>query len=185
MGFTKSIMAIALMMALAAAAGAHDSAAPGAKLPRILILTGSGNTGAYKDLYPPWVHEYQNEKVAEILQGIAEVEISDDLQVLNSKHLKKYDLIISNSLFLSPNKKQLAALKEFITNGKALLTLHSGLLSFLNADFYEDMMGGIFIGGPSTEPETFKVVTENMEFWGYECCVIAPCRMAARKLCLT
>src|SRR5690606_20695233 len=32
---------------------------------------------------------------------------------------------------------------------------------------YEEFIGGIFIGGPSTVPEEFNVVTSNTEFWGY------------------
>src|SRR5690606_9236563 len=40
--------------------------------------------------------------------------------------------------------------------------------SLLNWDKYEDFIGGIFIGGPSTVPGEFKVVTSNVEFWGYQ-----------------
>lgn len=163
MNLIKNVMLALMLASLAAVLNAQAEA-----LPKALILTGNGNSLDHDQDYPPWMHEFQNEKVVAILEGLVEVDISEDLSVLNNANLKKYDLIISNSLFLMPSRPQLAALKKFITSGKSLLTLHSGLLSFLNADYYEDMMGGIFIGGPSTEPESFKVVTENNEFWGHE-----------------
>lgn len=136
--------------------------------PKVLIITGNGNVPVQKPEYPPWRHAFQNNKVAEILQDVADVDSTTDLRMLNDGILANYDLLISNSIFLTPDTAQLAALERFIVNGKCLLTLHCGLLSFLNWDKYEQVMGGIFIGGPSTEPETFKVHTENMEFWGYE-----------------
>src|SRR5690606_22477395 len=111
--------------------------------------------------------EFQNDLVVEILDGIVELEISSDLSILQSDNLEKYDLIISNSIFLEPNSSQLDALYDFVANGKSFLSLHCGILSFLNWDKYEDFFGGIFIGGPSEEPEHFKVITTNDEFWGY------------------
>lgn len=139
-----------------------------ARLPKALIITGSGPDLDHGQKYPPWVHEFQNDKVVEILKDIVEIEVTDDLSMLNDKTLKNYDLVISNSIFLTPRKDQLAALKKFITSGKSFMTLHCGLLSFLNADYYQEMMSGIFIGGPSTDPESFPVITENSEFWFYD-----------------
>lgn len=136
--------------------------------PKVLIITGSGNTGIHKDNYPPWKHEFQNRKISQILENIVELDTTTDLSMLNDQTLKAYDLLISNSIFLTPSAGQLAALERFVAGGKSFLTLHCGLLSFLNWDKYEQLMGGIFIGGPSNEPATFKVYTENMEFWGYE-----------------
>jgi hypothetical protein len=71
-------------------------------------------------------------------------------------------------MFLEPNQQQLEALYRFISEGKSLLTIHSGILSFMNWDKYEEVMGGIFIGGPASVPESFSVSTTNMEFWGYD-----------------
>lgn len=140
----------------------------GQNLPKVLILTGNGNVPSYNEEYPPWIHEFQNEKVIEILKNTAEVEVSSDLNVLHSDFLNEYDLLISNSIFLTPNKEQLDALYQFVANGKSYLTLHCGILSLLNWDRYEEFIGGIFIGGPSDVPEQFKVVTTNSEFWGYK-----------------
>lgn len=53
------------------------------QLPRALIITGNGNVPTYKKEYPPWIHEFQNDKVKQILQGIATVEVSENLNVLN------------------------------------------------------------------------------------------------------
>lgn len=163
MSLAKYLFVISLFVGLVPAQGYGEESKP-----RVLLITGSGPDLEHGQKYPPWVHEFQNEKVVEILSDSVLVDVTTDLAVLNDTSLKAYDLVISNSLFLTPTKPQLAALKKFVTRGKALLTLHSGLLSFLNADYYEEMMGGIFIGGPSTEPETFKVITENSEFWFYD-----------------
>lgn len=137
-------------------------------LPKTLILTGNGNLPSYKDGYPPWIHEFQNEKVIEILNDVSTVDVTSDLSVLRADRLQQYDLIISNSIFLTPDKEQLSALYEFVANGRSYLTLHCGILSLLNWDRYEEFIGGIFIGGPSSVPAQFKVSTSNTMFWGYE-----------------
>lgn len=142
--------------------------AAGQRMPRALIITGNGNVPEHKREYPPWIHEFQNDLVAEILRGTVEVEITEDLSVLRPDQLSQYDLVISNSLFLTPSAEQLEALDAFVSEGKAYLTLHCGILSLLNWNDYERFVGGIFIGGPSSVPQSFKVVTDNIEFWGYE-----------------
>ena len=138
------------------------------KLPKTLILTGNGNVPSYKNGYPPWIHEFHNEKVIEILKNITTVDVATDLSVLRADRLQQYDLIISNSLFLTPDKEQLNALYQFVSNGKSYLTIHCGILSLLNWDRYEEFIGGIFIGGPSSVPAQFNVSTSNTMFWGYE-----------------
>ena len=139
----------------------------GQRIPKALIITGNGNLPDHQLEYPPWVHEFQNEMVVDILSNTVSVEVTEDLTLLNRNHLAQYDLVISNSLFLTPSKDQLQALHDFVSGGKSYLTLHCGVLSLLNWEKYEPFIGGIFIGGPSSEPEEFKVVTENHEFWGY------------------
>jgi type 1 glutamine amidotransferase len=138
------------------------------QLPKALLLTGNGNVPKVKDGYPPWIHEFHNQMISDILQDIVVAKVTSDLRELNSKSLSEYDMIISYSLFLTPNTEQLDALYRFISEGKSLLTIHCGILSFLNWKRYEEVMGGIFIGGPSSEPDSFNVSTTNMEFWGYD-----------------
>ncbi len=138
-----------------------------AELPRALIITGNGNAVDHNYPYPPWIHEFHNDKVVEILNGIVTVDISDDLNSLNDSNLGRYDLLISNSLLLTPTQAQLDALHRFIGNGKAFLTLHAGLISFLNSEFHEEIIGGRYIGGPANEPEKFTVITHD-EWWGYD-----------------
>jgi type 1 glutamine amidotransferase len=137
-------------------------------LPSVLILTGNGNIPEHKREYPPWIHDFQNDLVVEILKKTVKADVTEDLSILRPDRLAQYDLIISNSLFLTPNKEQLQALQDFVAEGKSYLTLHCGLLSLLNWHEYERFIGGIFIGGPSSVPHRFKVVTENVEFWGYK-----------------
>lgn len=138
------------------------------KLPRALVLTGNGNLPQHKKEYPPWIHEFQNSMVIEILKNTVEIDVTEDMRALNPENLRQYDLIISNSIFLTPDKSQLQALYDFVAEGKSYMTIHCGILSLLNWDEYERFMGGIFIGGPSTVPSRFKVITENIEFWGYQ-----------------
>lgn len=136
--------------------------------PKALILTGNGNLPVLKGSYPPWVHEFHNEEVIKILHGIVDADTTADLLNLNPQYLKQYDLLISNSLFLDPTKDELEAIYDFVAGGKSFMTLHCGILSLLNWDRYEEFMGGIFIGGPSTEPSTYRVYTSNEELWGYK-----------------
>ena len=138
------------------------------KVPRALIITGNGNVPSYRDGYPPWIHEFQNEMVADILKDVVTVDVTSDLNFLAAGRLEQYDLVISNSLFLEPSNEQLDALYRFVSNGKSYLTLHCGILSLLNWNRYEEFIGGIFIGGPASVPEEFRVSTTNTEFWGYE-----------------
>lgn len=138
------------------------------KLPKVLILTGNGNEPNYKAAYPPWKHEFQNNMVIDILKDIAVVDLTTDLNLLATPALDEYDLIISNSIFLTPTSAQLDGLYAFVANGKSYLTLHCGILSLLNWKKYEEFIGGIFIGGPSTVPAEFNVTTANIEFWGYQ-----------------
>ncbi len=137
-------------------------------LPRALIITGNGNVPAYKDGYPPWIHEFQNDKVVDILKNTVNIDVTENLSMLNADKLKQYDLVISNSIFLEPSDEQLDALYTFVAEGRSYMTIHCGILSLLNWDKYEDFIGAIFIGGPSTVPPAFNVSTTNSEFWGYE-----------------
>lgn len=161
LSFRSTFLTVVLMLLLAVGGVCQQ-------LPRVLIITGNGNDPYQKKEYPPWIHEFQNDKVIEILEGIATVEVSEDLSILRPDRLATYDLIISNSIFLTPREEQLNALYEFVANGKAYFTIHCGILSLLNWERYEQFMGAIFIGGPATVPERFKVSTTNMEFWGYK-----------------
>jgi len=137
------------------------------RMPRALLITGNGNLPKAQKNYPPWVHEFQNDAVAGILKDVVAIDTTADLAMLNDKTLQGYDLLISNSMFLAPSAAQLDAVYRFVSEGKSYLTLHCGILSFLNWSRYEEFIGGIFVGGPSTELETFPVITENWEFWGY------------------
>lgn len=139
----------------------------GQRMPRALLITGNGNLPKAQENYPPWVHEFQNDVVVGILKDVVAIDTTADLAMLNDKTLQEYDLLISNSMFLAPSAAQLDAVYRFVSQGKSYLTLHCGILSFLNWSRYEEFIGGIFIGGPSTELETFPVITENWEFWGY------------------
>lgn len=144
----------------------HSSAAQ--NLPRALLLTGNGNVPEAGSGRPPWVHEFYIDIISEILKDIVSIDVTNDLEELNLENLANYDLLISYSLFLTPNNAQLDAIDSFIASGNSFLTIHCGILSLLNWQKYEELIGGIFIGGPSIEPARFNVSTTNMEFWGYD-----------------
>lgn len=139
----------------------------GQDMPKALLLTGLGTEPKVMDGYPPWIHEFHTDMMSDILQGVVQIDVTSDLSDLNAEKLESYDMVISYSMFLTPSETQLDALYDFISNGKSLFTAHCGILSFLNWDKYQEVMGGIFVGGPSSEPENFRVRTGNMEFWGY------------------
>ncbi|PST83239.1 hypothetical protein C7T94_11645 [Pedobacter yulinensis] len=158
-GLRQFLLLLALMC-IAAAVRAQE-------LPRALLITGNGNIPNQLDNYPPWTHDFHNDVVIQILDQIVEIDTTTDMKDLNAENLRKYDLVISNSMFLTPDEKQLNALWAFVADGKSYLTLHSGILSCLNWDKYETFIGGFFVGGPSTEPQTLRVYTSNYEFWGF------------------
>lgn len=164
-GLKKILATISLAPMLVLNISATSSAQ---QLPKALILTGNSNVPEVKEGYPPWIHEIHDQMISDILQDIVVTEVTSDLNQLNRETLREYDLLISYSMFLTPEPEQLNALYQFISEGKALLTVHSGILSFMNWEKYEEVMGGIFIGGPASVPERFNVNTTNMEFWGYE-----------------
>jgi len=143
------------------------SIAQSQNLPRALIITGNGNIPNQLENYPPWTHEFHNDKIMEILKDVAAVDTGANLADLNERNLRRYALVISNSLFLTPSPQQLDALHNFVKTGKSYFTIHCGLLSGMNWAHYQDFIGGNFIGGPSTVPERFRVITSNSEFWGY------------------
>jgi type 1 glutamine amidotransferase len=138
------------------------------RMPRALLITGNGNLPVAQENQPPWVHQFHNAKVIEILKDVVLIDTTEALSMLNATALQRYDLVISNSLFLKPTAAQMDALMKFVSSGKSFLTLHCGILTFLNSPHYEKLIGALFIGGPATVPETVRVVTENSEFWGYE-----------------
>ncbi|MGL6159136.1 ThuA domain-containing protein [Microbulbifer sp.] len=118
-----------------------------AATPRALLITGNGNSDERNPDYPPWVHEFHNDRIVEILGDIAEITVTEDLSVLNNRALARYDLILNNSMFLTPTEKQLDAFYRFIGEGKPYLAMHSGLVTFLNSERYPELMGGRFLGG--------------------------------------
>jgi len=118
-----------------------------ASTPRALLITGNGNSDERNPDYPPWIHEFHNDRIVEILGDIAEVTVTEDLSLLNDRDLARYQLILNNSMFLTPTQKQLDAFYRFVGEGKSYLAMHSGLVTFLNSERYSKMMGGRFLGG--------------------------------------
>ncbi len=119
--------------------------AQAAELPNVLLITGKA-PDSVSNRYPNWEHEFYNEEIVKALEGLVDITISEDLTLLNDKHLARYDLIMNNSLFRAPNQQQLAAFYRFIEGGKSYLALHSGLATFLNSERYSEMIGGHFLG---------------------------------------
>lgn len=113
--------------------------------PRALLITGLGT----KDpAHPKHIlqHEFYNDRIVEVLRGIAQVTVTEDLSALNPQTLRSYDLVLNNSFLLEPTAAQLEALFEFIEAGNSYIALHAGLASFINSDRYVRMMGGHLAG---------------------------------------
>jgi len=79
--------------------------------------------------------------------NIAEVTVTEGPPQLNDRNLAHYQLILDNSMFLTPTQKQLDAFYRFVSGGKSYLAMHSGLVTFLNSERYPEIMGGRFLGG--------------------------------------
>lgn len=133
------------------------------KRPRVLLLTGIGSDGGSS--YPDWRHQFYNNEIAEILQDLVRVDITEDLSRLNREQLADYRLIINNSVILAPSREQLDAFYQFVASGNAYLALHSGLASFLNSERYPQMMGGRFVGANNLRE--FEVFTFD-SWYGYD-----------------
>lgn len=135
-------------------------------LPRALLITGNDPKVASGKPYPPYVHEFHNQQIREILEDVVEITITEDLSALNRDNLATYDLVINYSVFRELTPGQAETLADFVSRGGGYLTLHVGLLSFLGPA-QTAMMGGYFLGGPSTVPERFTVFPHD-EWWGFD-----------------
>lgn len=135
-----------------------------AELPRALLITGNGESRQQHG-YPDWQHEFFNREIAQALDGIAEVEVSEDLSLLNERTLADYQLVINNSMFLTPSQRQLDAFFDFIAGGKSYLAMHSGLASFLNSPRYSALIGGRFVNADNHHE--FEVFTFDA-WYGYD-----------------
>ncbi|MCW8125868.1 discoidin domain-containing protein [Microbulbifer halophilus] len=152
---------VALLLAIALLYWVPSRAA---ELPRVLLLTGSGENRQQHG-YPDWQPELFSRDIARLLEGIAEVEVSEDLSLLNERTLADYELIINNSLFLTPSQEQLDAFFNFIAGGQSYLALDMGLASFLNAPRYRELIGGHLVGGDG--PHEYEVFTFDA-WYGYD-----------------
>lgn len=113
--------------------------------PKALLLTGQGEQSPTRG-YPSWHHDFYNDQIVGLLEGLVEITVTEDLTVLTRENLAGYDLIINNSLFRTPTDAQLEAFYDFIEQGKSYLALHTGLVTFLNSPLYGELIGGYFLG---------------------------------------
>jgi type 1 glutamine amidotransferase len=133
--------------------------------PRVLLITGNGNDKEHDYAYPAWNHEFFNDEIVQILEGLVQVRVSDDLSLLNDRDLAGFDLIVNNSMFLTPTQDQLDAFFRFIARGKSYLALHAGLASFLNSERYAQLIGGHFVNADNQKE--FEVFTFDA-WYGYD-----------------
>jgi type 1 glutamine amidotransferase len=131
---------------------------------KFLLITGTGNLAANHP-YASWHHDHYNQILRDYLKDFADLRTTTDLAVLHEDSLKRYDLIINNSLFMQPTESQQQAFFKFIESGKPYFAIHAGHVSFLNAEKYLTMIGGKFIN--HDDIKTFEVNTSD--FWyGWE-----------------
>jgi type 1 glutamine amidotransferase len=134
------------------------------KRAKLLLITGVGITGP-QHMYHDWSHAHYNDILVGYVKDFADVRVTTDLAILNDDSLKKYDIILNNSLFMEPTKKQFETFYRFIESGKAYFSIHAGLVSFLNSENYLTMMGGRFIN--HDDAKTFLV--NACDYWyGWE-----------------
>ena len=142
-------IAVAPALLLAALPLASSSQAQEAKPKpiRVLLLTG------FDVRSHPW--KQTSPLVREILEkdGVCQVFICEDLGILESSSLAKYDVIVLNYGFWKepePSEKAKQALLEFVKNGKGLVALHFACSSFQDWPEYQQLLGRVWkkgIGG--------------------------------------
>lgn len=131
---------------------------------KFLLITGTGKFPAGHP-YGSWYHDHYNEVLADYVKDFADIRATSNLAVLHDDSLKKYDLIINNSLFMQPTENQFKAFFRFVESGKPYFAIHAGHVSFLNSDRYLEMLGGRFIN--HEEIKTFEV-TPRDDWYGWE-----------------
>ena len=131
---------------------------------RILLITGVGIDGP-NHRYSDWSHAHYNDIIVSALRDVAEVTVTQDLAMLNDDTLKRFDMIMNNSLFKEPSADEFRAFYKFIESGKSYFAVHAGLVSFLNSPKYVEMMGGRFIN--HDDAKTFTVNTYDA-WYGWE-----------------
>lgn len=128
----------------------------------ILMITGKGEA---REAYREWLHSFNCDLITDLISDIANVEVSENLSVLNHSDLKRFDIVINNSMFLEPTAGEAEALLDFVKNGKSFLGLHTATVSFLNSPEYIRMIGGRFV--THDDIKTFTVNTKLHKI-GYE-----------------
>ncbi len=118
-----------------------------AKPIRVLLLTG------FDVKSHPW--KQSSPLVREILEkdGACQVFICEDLGILESSSLAKYDVIVLNYGFWKepePSEKAKQALVDFVKDGKGLVALHFACSAFQDWAEYQKLLGRVWkkgIGG--------------------------------------
>lgn len=118
--------------------------------PRTLLISGQGSE-CPPGRWPDWQHEFHDERLIATLQDLLDITRTDDLTALSRDNLRRYQLVINNSLLRCPNQTQMQALLEFVAAGNSLLALNNGLISFLNTSEYTALIGARFLGWDHNE----------------------------------
>ncbi|GAA4438227.1 ThuA domain-containing protein [Ravibacter arvi] len=103
------------------------------------------------DKFAPWLS-------IKLFRSGVNTTYTTQLEDLNPENLAKFDglIIYANHEYLPPAQE--AALKQFVSAGKALIPLHSASGCFRNSDWYISTIGGAF---DSHKTGTFKNVIAN------------------------
>ncbi len=87
-----------------------------------------------------------------------EITATEDSMMLMSSILKNIDVVIflhtTGNILGSPQQK---ALKDFVTNGGGLVTLHSGTITENDWPWFVEAVGAIFTGHPPTQEGTLII----------------------------
>lgn len=130
---------------------------------RVLLITGEGNRRPGHP-FGDWSHTFYPDTIADRLAPVARVTVAPELSVLTPAMLARYDVVINNSLFLEPTPAQFDALFDFVSRGGGFLSMHAGMVSFLNDERYLTMLGGRFI---NHAPERAFQVDAHDEWYGW------------------
>ena len=102
--------------------------------------------------------------------GAYTAEETRELDVFNTKDLKKYDAVLFlSSTGLNPTPEQREALLEFIRGGKGIIGIHAATDSFYAWEEGAKIMGGLFCGNPWNAGCTVQVKLDEPDHPINEC----------------
>lgn len=139
-------MAICILLAAALVATfpvtAAEPSQPSGDKPDVLLLTGGE------------IHDHKG--IGDLIQKYLEKDgryditrVENDLSVLEKPKLQFFDVLVFYWTLGELTEAQRSGLLDWVSNGGAFVTFHSGADSFRGDEAYRELVGGYFVGHPA------------------------------------